>query len=137
MDAARVAQIESLGIQLRRGLLEALVVAALVSIGSYSMSGDLGLGPENRLAFRELGLSIGLRGLPKMRESMAGSKERTAAGRLLGNLNDLERFVPMGHVIEDFWTSAKNQKAATWMEHREINMVMLATTLEPDSFLSI
>lgn len=137
MDAARVAQIESLGVQLRRGLLDALVVAALVSIESYSMSGDLGLGSENRLAFRELGLSIGLRGLPKIHESMAGSKERMTSGKLLENLNDLERFVPIGHIIEDFWTSAKNQKATTWLEHREINMVMLATSLEPDSYLSI
>jgi hypothetical protein len=31
----------------------------------------------------------------------------------------------------------RNRQASTWIEHREINMVMLATSLAPDEFLMI
>jgi hypothetical protein len=32
---------------------------------------------------------------------------------------------------------ADNRGSAAWVEHREINMVMLATSLAPSGFLSI
>ena len=136
-DAARVAQIEQTGVVVREGLLEALIDAALISVGSFSLGGDLRLAAENRLAFRELGLSIGLKSLPLIRTSLVNPKKRKASSGMLQKLTELDRFSSLGHIIDEFWTSAKNQKATTWSEHREINMVMLATSLAPDSFLSI
>ena len=93
--------------------------------------------PNSRLAFREFGLSIGLKGLPRMRVSLTDPVKMKISDDLIQKLTDLERFAPFGNKIERFWTLAKNQKASTWSEHREINMVMLATSLTPDSFLSI
>jgi hypothetical protein len=137
MDAARVAQIEQTGVVVREELLEALIDAALISVGSFSLGGDLRLAAENRLAFRELGLSIGLKSLPLIRTSLVNPKKRKASSGMFQKLTELDRFSSLGHIIDEFWTSAKNQKATTWSEHREINMVMLATSLAPDSFLSI
>ena len=45
--------------------------------------------------------------------------------------------MPLGEIIEQFWMDNKNRQAKTWIEHREINMVMLATSLAPDRFLTI
>jgi hypothetical protein len=45
--------------------------------------------------------------------------------------------VPLREKIEQFWLDGKNREASTWTEHREINMVMLATSLAPDGFLGI
>jgi hypothetical protein len=45
--------------------------------------------------------------------------------------------VPLGKAIKRFWLDSRNKKARTWIEHREINMVMLATSLEPRAFLMI
>jgi hypothetical protein len=46
-------------------------------------------------------------------------------------------YVPLKEKIEQFWLDDKNREAFTWTEHREINMVMLATSLAPDGFLGI
>jgi hypothetical protein len=136
-DSARVAQIEKAGVVVREGLLEALIDASLVSVESFSQSGSLVSSPESRLAFRELGLSIGLKGIPLIRTFLTNSTSRRRSNELLRKLNDLERFNTFGLSIDEFWTSPRNQEASTWSEHREINMVMLATSLAPDSFLSI
>ena len=137
MDAARVAQIESLGGTVKAGLLEAILDAALISIESFSMTGNLELGAGSRLAFRELGLSIGLKGVPMMEEVMRKSRPGGISPEIEQRLTDLERYSQMGQNMERFWTIPINQKVATWSEHREINMVMLATSLAPESFLSI
>jgi len=36
-----------------------------------------------------------------------------------------------------YWLEGRNREAETWREHREINMVMLATSLAPNGFLSL
>ena len=45
-----------------------------------------------------------------------------------------ERFI---ETIEQFWLEPANRETGTWTEHRDINGVMLATSLAPDGFLSI
>jgi hypothetical protein len=37
--------------------------------------------------------------------------------------------------VEAFWLEPRNRETNTWTEHREINMVMLATSLAPDGYL--
>ena len=54
-----------------------------------------------------------------------------------GRIDKLMDYVPLREKIEQFWMEAKNREASTWMEHREINMVMLATSLAPGRFLTI
>jgi hypothetical protein len=44
--------------------------------------------------------------------------------------------MPMQEMIEDFWLEDANKKSVTWKEHRDINMVMLATSLVPDGYLT-
>jgi hypothetical protein len=46
-------------------------------------------------------------------------------------------YVPLGKTIERFWMDDKNREVGTWIDHREINMTMLATSLAPDEFLMI
>jgi hypothetical protein len=45
--------------------------------------------------------------------------------------------VSLGETIEGFWVGWKNRDDAGWSEHREINSVMLATSLAPQGFLTI
>jgi len=52
-------------------------------------------------------------------------------------LKTLWKFLPLGEKIEAFWLDAQNQKTDAWKEHRDINTVMLATSLAPDGFLTI
>ncbi len=79
---------------------------------------------EYRLAFRELGLSIGLRALERLRG-------------LIGDvpLEALLAFVSVGEEIESYWRRPEHRRAVTWSEHRDINDVMLATDLLPEGML--
>lgn len=85
-----------------------------------------------RLAFRECGLSLGLRAL-------SGVKERTVALGL--DLEELGRFMPLADDIEDFWADPDKQRINTWTEHLDINAVSLASSLvakyDPFAFSSL
>lgn len=37
--------------------------------------------------------------------------------------------------IESFWRTPEHRRARSWSEHRDINEVMLATSLAPEGFL--
>ncbi len=47
------------------------------------------------------------------------------------------QFVPLSEIIEGFWLEPRNREAITWVAHREINMVMLATSLAPEGYLTL
>jgi hypothetical protein len=137
-DAIRITQLTMQGGPVYAGLLETLIDSALVGLDSLTESGSLELPASHRLAFRELGLSIGLAGDEKLPEWI--SKNQGLSGStssLQQRLKSLMEYVPMREKIEQFWLDDKNREAFTWTEHREINMVMLATSLAPDGFLGI
>ena len=46
-------------------------------------------------------------------------------------------FVPLAGMIEEFWVKPENRRVEIWVEHRDINMVMLATSLAPDGCLTL
>jgi hypothetical protein len=92
--------------------------------------------PEQRLAFRELGLSIGLHALEALYRRCQEEPE-TSIGDASETLKALMKFAPVAEAIESFWRSPRNQSAATWRDHLDINAVMLATSLLPLQFLEI
>jgi hypothetical protein len=49
----------------------------------------------------------------------------------------LAPYVALGPEIESFWRHPQHREARTWSEHRDINEVMLATSLVPTGFLRI
>jgi hypothetical protein len=109
------------------GLLEALLAAALAGLQHYVRQPDLQLGADHRLAFRELGLAIGLAALGLMEEG------RSAGAR--ARLEQLSRYAPVRVEIESFWLAPEHGRARTWLDHEDINDVMLATSLVPGGFL--
>jgi hypothetical protein len=46
-------------------------------------------------------------------------------------------YLPLAGIIERFWLDNKNREDGNWQEHRDINMVMLATSLAPEGFLAV
>jgi hypothetical protein len=46
-------------------------------------------------------------------------------------------YLPLREAIETFWRDPANQRSDTWAEHRDINEVMLATSLAPDGYLTL
>jgi len=137
-DACRIAQLMAKDRVKNPSLLEAVVHAASMGIYSFENSGSLEYPVEYRLAFRELGLSIGLYATASM---LTIIEENPDVFRQISSLQqrveDLREYMALGETIEKFWMDDKNRQASTWIEHSEINMVMLATSLAPNRFLSI
>jgi hypothetical protein len=57
--------------------------------------------------------------------------------RLPSRIESLMRYKPFSEKIERFWLASPNREANSWREHRDINMVMLATSLAPGGYLTI
>jgi len=102
---------------------EALAAAVLdaAQVGLHGWGGrDLHLPVDARLAFRELGLAIGLAGLERMPPAAA---------------RPLAPYAALRGEIEAFWLRPGHRETRTWHDHRDINDVMLATSLVPEGFL--
>ena len=117
-------------------LLEALLTAALAGLQHYARSDEHRLPADYRLAFRELGLAIGLRAVERLGKALDGTSPQSAASpQVRARLEGLRRYTALGAAIEAFWRDAANRSSPTWSEHRDINEVMLATSLAPEGFL--
>jgi hypothetical protein len=137
-DASRLAQLAIRGGHLFEGLLESVLDSALLGLKDWARGYSPDDPAELRLAFREFGLSIGLSAVENLRETLEAERGLFGgAGRLRRRVEALLAYLPYRETIELFWREGKNQEVATWVEHREINMIMLATSLAPDGFLSI
>jgi hypothetical protein len=137
-DASRIARLTIHGIPLPPGLLESVTASALDGLGEFSRTRCLELPARYRLAFRELGLSIGLAGIEQL-PAWIEEKPRLFGkpGALLHLTEALEKYLPLKETIAEFWLDEENRASGTWTEHREINTVMLATSLAPGGFLEI
>jgi hypothetical protein len=120
IDACRVAQLLRERGFPEEALLGRLLEAALEGLRDPSATLDLGLPASRRLAFRELGLALGLHGVEKMEEARGFAPWFALAER-----------------IESFWIDPRNQVAPSFVAHRDINEVMLASTLVPDGCVEL
>jgi hypothetical protein len=91
-----------------------------------------------RLAFRELGLAIGLKALPIISDAMKKSggphESRTAVQRVIGQLS---RYESLSEEIVRVWLPYAQIQDQIWQSHQDINEVMLATAVIPETFLSV
>jgi len=93
---------------------------------------------EYRLAFRELGLSIGLRAAKRTQELVESNPRAFNSLPSLGlHIERLRPYLPLIDAIERFWLEPENRDSRTWKEHEDINAVMLVTSLAPDGYLAI
>lgn len=130
-DATRLAQlVYERGVE-RRQLLYQVMVDTELSLEDFCHTQSDGQPVEHRLAFRELGLSIGLHGLQRIKTLVAGDRELTALN------NRLLQFEPLAERIENFWSNPDHRLVKSWQNHFDINTVMLATSLAPESYLVV
>ena len=132
IDAYRVQQLMQQDTLLNTVLLDRLLDASLSGLRHYAQSGEWTLPAGHRLAFRELGLAIGLHAVQRMEQAMS---ETGQSGATSERIQLLAQYAPIGETIEAFWREPDNRRVATWIEHQDINEVMLATSLAPDGCL--
>jgi len=128
VDALRVQQLSQQGADIEPKLFERLLDAAHSGLAIYLPGGDLQLPARYRLAFRELGLAIGLHAVERMQAADPNQRAQ---------LEGLAQYLPLAGDIEAFWLDPAQQRSATWIEHQDINTVMLATSLVPNGYLDL
>ena len=131
-DAWRLEQLLRQGARPDQYLLESLLNAAITGLQPCLQGGEWRLPAEHRLAFRELGLAIGLHAVERLWQ--AADPERPDIGPAV---KALMHHAPVGEAIESFWRAAEHRQSRAWSAHRDINEVMLATSLAPDGFLAL
>jgi len=137
-DACRVAQLVATENLEQTGLLEALLESSLIGLESFVKEDSLKLPAGYRLAFRELGLSIGLGAIKEIQEMIdQNSESLRKKGSLPSLLQALSMYTGLRESIETFWLERANKESQSWIAHRDINRVMLATSLAPDGFLKL
>jgi hypothetical protein len=137
-DACRLCQLPGEERSNDARLLEELTDGCRNGLMAFFASRDLSRPASHRLAFRELGLAIGLRALPMIADAM--KKVRSGFGSrpaLRWNVDLLLPYESFSEKIVGFWMPHAQRQAASWQAHQNINDVMLATALMPDMFLSV
>jgi hypothetical protein len=117
-------------------LLQDVLGACRDGLTVFLASRHLNRPASHRLAFRELGLAIGLRGLVII--AGAVTKDKTRFGPALRRTAD--QLLPYESLSEDVinaWLPHAQHQDESWQVHQNINDVMLATALIPDMFLSV
>jgi len=137
-DAYRVTQMIGRGYFKENDLLESILVSSLLGLESLVRMNTMQLPIEYRLAFRELGLSIGLQAVKKIYSVVKKKpnlfKEKSTLNKCIEMLMHYTWFI---EVIDSFWIEPTNREVKSWVDHRDINMIMLATSFAPDGFLLI
>ncbi len=137
-DAFRIAQLIIHGDLETQDLLEALLDDSLFGLRYYAQNNTLNVPADHRLAFRELGLAIGFRALEKLQDLVDRKPDPfERKDRLRSRIESLTRYRPLCDVIETFWLEPRTRASDNWEKHLDINMVMLATSLAPDGYLTI
>lgn len=122
VDAYELSQLDG-----HEDLIVTLLESARVGLRS-SNALELGMPASARLAFRELGLAIGL-------AAVAPDRWRHASDPVRATVESLSPYASLRGEIERFWLRPEHRHVDSWLEHENINDVMLATSLEPDGYL--
>lgn len=129
IDACRLATLMQ-GATLPDGaaLLEMVLAAAAQGL-RRGLDGAALSGPAaERLAFRELGLAIGLAAVERLR----GNGPATGV-----SLNQLLGASALRNQLIGFWLDPAHRQSTGYQGHADINDVMLATSLCPDGYLDL
>lgn len=129
VDACRLAQLGT-----NDAWIGPLLSAACAGLQRYVVQPSRAAPAHRRLAFRELGLAIGLEGVAWLEDD---SVMRRLGAAAQASVVELVGYVPLAAEIEAFWLRPEHRATATWTEHQDIDDVMLATCLAPDGFLAL
>lgn len=136
-DAHRLEQLARQSLDVGR-FLTPVLDAAVAGIREYLRQRPFTRSVHQRLAFRELGLSIGLHAVERMWAALQRDPQPLErVPRVRANLERLAEHLPNIEAIESFWQDPAQQRADSWLAHLDINAVMLATSLAPTGYLSL
>ncbi len=137
-NAYKVAQLIFIRYWKRTDLLPNLLRSSQLGLKAYLTRNPMELPADRRLAFRELGMSLGLRAIERLQKLIFENPDLFDGKQdLHSRIESLLQHAPLIQEIEGFWLEPANREADSWTAHLDINMVMLATSLAPDGYLRL
>ena len=128
LDAWRLVKIDA-----EPELAAALLVAAVEGVTRVTVGRELRMPAASRLAFRELGLAIGLGAVSTLGGVGYAHRLAPSGKRAMAELIEM---ASLREEIEAFWLVPDHRRNRAWHEHEDINDVMLATMLVPEGMLA-
>lgn len=131
VDCLRLVQLREAGRPMGPELQERVFSDAARGLEFFAMTHRPETRPGQRLAFRELGLAIGIH---------AGERIADAAPVAPPDrpwLRTLDASRSIARDIEHLWSAPAARQVETWTAHQDINAVMLAVALEPHGYLDL
>lgn len=108
-----------------------LLADALRGLDAFENQTDLTSSGKFRLAFRECGLSLGLRVAARYRDLLV---------QIYPEFENIDKRLNLAEQIEDFWSKSQNREFPSYRDHLNINHVSLSSSLlaraEPKFFSS-
>src|SRR6056297_4319091 len=92
----------------------------LNGLNAYERQAGITSSAKYRLAFRECGLSLGLRVIDSTRGKLTENSLQTER---------IDEYVTLADDIEGFWSQEKNREYSAYLDHQNINNVSLASSL--------
>ena len=108
-DATRITQLMNKGSIKHVELLETVLASSLIGLRSYTANNPMNIPADYRLAFRELGISIGLKGYRIIRELLIDNPNFFTE-YLEQSLKELKQYLELANTIEMFWLDDKNRE---------------------------
>lgn len=137
LDAAALVELTAAGECEAGRTLGRTLDDAVRSLDSLASSRDLDRPAHGRLAFRELGLALGLHAAERIRPAVMRAHARfggpSDVDRRLGEAQAILEHLGLRDDIERCWLDPNSQDTPTWRSHEDINAVMLAASLVPDA----
>ena len=117
LNAGRAAELEQANIDLPASVASTRLWGdSLQSLRNFATQHHHDTPASHRLAFRECGLSLGVRALHTA-PALPEARPQLAA------------FLPLASDLEAYWLEPRHQRVPTWMDHLDINAVTLAASL--------
>ena len=135
-DACRLAQLAIVTATAELELLENLLWSAARGLELIAADRSFRQSADYRLAFRELGMAIGLHAVAVIGRLFAAHPQ-IFGDRLAAALRAVAKYEALGEETQTFWLQPSSRVSRTWAAHRDINEVMLATCLAPETYLTI
>ncbi|MGB5131904.1 MAG: hypothetical protein WBO00_04775 [Steroidobacteraceae bacterium] len=125
----RLAKIITSNLAPEAALFARMVAAARISLEAYTRDDPLSAPAESRLAFRELGLAIGLHAIDRLAQPHVSDEGEQDGLEVISSHRSL------ASRVDAFWSAPENRQSRSWKAHADINGVMLATSLIPRGYL--
>lgn len=137
VEAGRLLRLNASGFMDCPRLLSGVLADAQTSLRVFADQNTLDRPDSERLAFRELGLAIGLLALRPMRSTLVARPRAlgSVSDLLAARVDDLLSYEPLAERVTTFWLNPSNRLGDSWADHENINDVMLATCLVPHACL--